>query len=60
MDLSGDEGKVYACDSMRSIRKCALEKSIATCGDCPELETCLTVGAVIEHNPSVLENLKEQ
>ena len=37
---------------------CALKKGVTTCGDCPELEKCQTVGAVISNNPTALENLK--
>ncbi len=50
--------KTVFCERICEIRKCALEKRVSTCGDCPELETCLTVGAILEHNPSALENLK--
>ena len=46
------------CEQMCKIRKCALEKGVSTCGGCPELETCPTVGAILENNPSALENLK--
>ena len=28
------------------------------CGDCPDLENCPTVGAILENNPVALENLK--
>ena len=45
-------------DSLCQIRKCALNKGVTTCGDCPELETCPTVGAILENNPAALENLK--
>ena len=34
------------------------EKRVSTCGDCPELETCPTIGEILENNPSALENLK--
>lgn len=50
--------KTVFCESLCGIRKCALQKGLATCGDCPELETCPTVGAILENNPSALENLK--
>ena len=53
-----DGVKTVFCDSMCGIRKCALEKGVAICGDCPELETCSTVGSIIEQNPSVMEKLK--
>lgn len=53
-----DGVKTVFCDSLCGIRQCALKKGVATCGGCPDLETCATVGAVISHNPSALENLR--
>ena len=50
--------KTVFCDSMCGIRQCALKKGVTTCGDCPDLEKCPIVGAVLEHNPEALENLK--
>lgn len=50
--------KTVFCEHMFEIRKCALKKSVSTSGDYLELETCPTVGAILENNPSVLENLK--
>ena len=50
--------KTVFCDSLCEIRQCALKKGVATCGDCPELENCKIVGAVIFNNPEALENLK--
>lgn len=50
--------KTVFCESLCEIRKCAARKGFSTCGDCPELETCHTVGAILENNPSALENLK--
>ena len=38
--------------------KIALNKGVSTCGDCPDLETCPTVGAILENNPAALDNLK--
>ena len=52
--------KTVFCDSLCEIRKCALEKGVSTCGDCSEVETCSTVGAIISNNPAALENLKER
>ena len=51
--------KTVFCESLCGIRQCALKKGVFTCGDCPELETCSTVGGIISNNPSVLKNLKE-
>ena len=50
--------KTVFCEHMCEIRKCALEKGVSTCGDCSEIETCPTVGGILENNPSALENLK--
>lgn len=50
--------KTVFCDSLCEIRQCALKKGVSTCGDCPELENCQIVGAVISNNPEALENLK--
>ena len=50
--------KTVFCDSLCVIRKCAINKGVATCGDCSELDTCQTVRAIIANNPAALENLK--
>ena len=50
--------KTVFCEHMCEIRKCALKKGVSTCGDCSELGTCQTVGAIISNNPAALENLK--
>lgn len=55
----GNGVKTVFCGNMCQIRKCALAKGVPTCGSCSELESCLTVGAIFENNPSALENLKE-
>jgi hypothetical protein len=39
------------------IRKCAQEKKLSTCGDCKELDTCPTVGFVLQNVPGAKENL---
>ena len=50
--------KTVFCEHMCEIRKCALEKGIPICGDCPDLETCQTVGAILENNPAAVEDVK--
>ena len=50
--------KTFYCESLCEIRQCALKKGVETCGECPELETCQTVGAVVVNNPQALENLR--
>ena len=53
-----DGKKTVYCDSLCRIRQCALKKGVETCGDCPEMETCPTVAAVISNNPGARRNLK--
>ena len=53
-----DGVKTVYCESLCGIRQCALQKGVTTCGDCPELESCQTVGAILSNNPAALENLK--
>ena len=48
-----------ACDNLCGIRKCALKKGVAICGDCVDLGECKTVGTIILNNPEALKNLKE-
>ena len=52
--------KTVFCDHLCGIRQCALKRGAATCGNCPELETCPTVGAILSNRPEALENLKKQ
>lgn len=53
-----DGRKTVFCDSLCSIRQCALEKGLATCGGCAEMEGCGKVGTVTANNPAALENLR--
>lgn len=53
-----DGVKTVYCENLCGIRQCALKKGVTTCGECPEIDTCQTVGIVIANNPAVLENLK--
>ena len=50
--------KTVFCDSLCGIRQCAFKKDVTTCGDCPDMEKCQTVGEVISNSPEALENLK--
>ena len=53
-----DGKKTVYCDSLCPIRQCALKKTATTCGGCPDMEKCQTVGMVISNNPAALKNLK--
>ena len=52
------EGVKFAyCNGMCSIRRCVSEKGYETCGDCPSMECCPMVGAVLRHAPGAKTNL---
>lgn len=53
-----DGVKTPYCNSLCPIRKCGQRKGFQTCGDCPELNKCKTVGIVISNNSEALNNLK--
>ena len=53
-----DGVKTPFCDKLCPIRQCALGKNHETCGACPQLESCQTVGTIISHNTEALNNLK--
>ena len=53
-----DGAKTVFCEHMCAVRRCARERGVPTCGGCPELEHCPTVGAVIQNSPDALENLR--
>ena len=53
-----DGVKSVYCESLCGIRQCASKKGFETCGDCPEMETCQTVGMIISNNPEAKKNLK--
>lgn len=55
-----DGVKTVFCESLCEIRKCALKRGVSTCGGCPDLNACPTIGAFISINPSAMENLKGQ
>ena len=55
----GDGVKTVFCEHLCAIRPCALEKGVTTCGSCPELENCQTVGSIIQNNPDAKKNLEE-
>ena len=53
-----DGVKTVFCESLCEIRQCALGKGVQTCGDCPDMEACRTVGAILIDYPEALRNLK--
>ena len=52
-----DGVKTVFCDSLCQIRQCALNKGVETCGGCPEMERCGTVGQIHAGAPEARDNL---
>ena len=52
-----DGVKTVFCDSLCQIRQCALNKGVETCGGCPEMERCDTVGQIHAGAPEARDNL---
>ena len=55
-----DGVKTVFCENLCAIRQCVMKKGLATCGGCPEMESCATLGAVTTHRPDALKNLLEK
>ncbi|MDR2925600.1 MAG: DUF3795 domain-containing protein [Azoarcus sp.] len=51
------DGLKFAYCAMCEIRSCAMGKGFGTCGECAELDSCPTLGAVLEHAPEAKGNL---
>ena len=52
-----DGAKTVFCEQLCAVRRCALQRGADTCGDCPEMETCPTVGAIFANAPQAKKNL---
>jgi len=50
--------KTVYCESLCGVRQCALKKGVVTCGVCPDMEACRTVGEIFSNNPDAMNNLK--
>ena len=55
-----DGVKTVFCESLCGIRRCALKKGVTTCGHCPDMENCQTLGMITANNPEALNNLRGQ
>lgn len=53
-----DGVKTPFCNAMCPIRKCAAGKTLATCGDCDEMDTCENLGTITANDVQALKNLK--
>ena len=60
MGCCADGVKTPFCASLCEIRKCALPKGFATCGECGELDKCGIVAMITANNEEALKNLKER
>lgn len=49
--------KTVFCSELCEIRKCAVEKGVATCGDCASMESCSLLGAILANNDEARSNL---
>ena len=58
MGCRADGVKFAYCSHYCGIRKCVTAKGFTTCGDCPDMERCDIVGAILQHNPCAKENLR--
>lgn len=53
-----DGAKTPYCESMCAVRACVMQKGHETCGDCPKLDECETVGAILNYSEDACRNLK--
>ena len=51
--------KTPFCERLCPIHSCVLEKGLATCADCAQMDACPTLGQIAVNSPFVLENLKQ-
>lgn len=54
-----DGAKTPFCDRLCPVHNCVREKSLDTCADCPQMDSCPTLGQIAVNSPFVLENLKQ-
>ena len=50
--------KTGYCERLCEIRRCAAGRGVETCGACPEMDGCATVGAILENNEAARLNLE--
>ena len=51
--------KTPFCDQLCPVHNCVRQKGLDTCADCPQMDSCPTLGRIAANNPSVLERLKQ-
>ena len=52
-----DGVKTVFCEQLCAVRRCARQRGAVTCGDCPEMESCPTMGAIFANAPQAKKNL---
>jgi len=52
--------KFYYCSHLCQIRQCAESKGLETCGNCPNIDKCATVGAILQNNDEAKAILKNE
>ena len=52
-----DGVKAYYCSELCAIRKCALGKGYATCGECAGWENCRTLKVIHDNSEEAAQNL---
>ena len=52
------KGRLFSGCKDCEIRKCAVSKNFKTCADCDKMETCATLGNLVQYVPEALANLK--
>lgn len=54
-----EEGAKFSHCEMCEIRNCVKARGFNTCGDCPEMETCVIVSGVHKYVPEAKANLRD-
>ena len=52
-----DGAKTPYCDALCPIRRCALQKNLETCGDCPEKAACKDLSMIAGNNAAARARL---
>lgn len=53
-----DGAKTPFCDKLCTVHHCVREKSLDTCADCGQMDSCPTLGRIAANSPFVLDNLR--
>lgn len=53
-----DGAKTPFCDKLCPVHHCVREKSLDTCADCGQMDSCPTLGRIAANSPFVLDTLR--